>query len=253
MSWQAVDWVLNHSRSKGATRLVALVIAHHVNSKTNEACVAIDTIACEAGIQRGSVFRCLDALGDGENENGQTNLGEVKREQGGGRNKTNRYSFALLAAQGSLFDRENGHREETVSKNVNGHISAPKRSPGSDPNIGNENIKPSSSSVVAAFSAFGFPKPLGHSLFQSSVLKRSSELHNGNMIEIMEKVIQECDRKVPPAWYQAKRHLEKELRQARERSDSGGRKNGYRYGRPTGADLDAQIRDAAQNAGRRPN
>ena len=103
MSWQAVHWVLNHSRSRGAARLVAISIASHANPDPHP---SVETIAREAGIRRASVFPCLDRL---------EALGELKRISGGGRCQYNRYELTLFAPQTSLFGTENGQRTATVT------------------------------------------------------------------------------------------------------------------------------------------
>ncbi len=93
MSWQAVEWVLKNSRSRGATRLVAVCIASHADQNGEQAWPSAQTIAQEAGISRSSVFPCLARL---------IQLGELVRIPGGGRNRTNAYRLTLVSPQASL-------------------------------------------------------------------------------------------------------------------------------------------------------
>jgi len=66
------------------------------------------------------------------------------------------------------------------------------------------------SAVARAFEVFGFDKPFGHPAFRAAIVRRSAEIHDGNIVDAMEAVIQDCNRKVPPAFYKAKHLLEDE-------------------------------------------
>ena len=107
MSWQAVECVLKHSRSRGATRLVAVSIANHADSVFGKARLSAETISREANILRSSVFSCLDGLEE---------LRELERESGAGCKKVNEYRLVLFARQSSLFD--NG--QQTAAEYQNG-------------------------------------------------------------------------------------------------------------------------------------
>jgi hypothetical protein len=252
VSLEAVEWVLKHSRSKGATRLVALVIAHRTNYKVGYAYPALDTIAEEAGIRRASLFPsrkngngCLAKLQE---------LGELEIEPGGGSHKTNRYRLKLVDAQASLFDKT-GTATAPESGTRTGAVLPEKQVRLPHHELFELKTKEASSSIAASFSVFGFSEPFGHTAFQSVVIARAPERHNGNIIEVMERVIQDCQSlrvKLPRKFYEEKHRLEAELRKAKEESDPGGKQNGYRRRKLHGADLDRQIIDAAQNAGRRP-
>jgi Helix-turn-helix domain len=74
--------------------------------------------------------------------------------------------------------------------------------------------------TARAFSAFGFDQPFGHAPFRAAVIRRSSELHNGNLVDVMEMVIQDLDSKVPPLFYEAKHAFEKEARNPGEPTQS---------------------------------
>jgi hypothetical protein len=76
-----------------------------------------------------------------------------------------------------------------------------------------------SAALARAFALFGFSEPFGHQRFHASVIKRAAEVHDGdrlygNLLEAMERVIQDCDQKVPPRWYEEKHLLEGQFREA---------------------------------------
>lgn len=58
MSWQAVTWVLEKSRSELGTRLVLISIASHANRLGEESWPAIETIAQETRLSIRQVYRC---------------------------------------------------------------------------------------------------------------------------------------------------------------------------------------------------
>lgn len=82
MSYQAIQWVLNHSRSAGADRLVLLAIAWHAGIDDWNAWPNIDQIAAKARVSRRTVFRSLEAL---------ETLGELQRTSGTGRGNPSSY------------------------------------------------------------------------------------------------------------------------------------------------------------------
>lgn len=135
-----MEWVLRHSRSKGASRLVALAIAYHIDKDGKPCFPSAETIAGYANIRRASVFPCLDDLHD---------LGELDWIQGGGRNRTNLYTLKLFARQASLFERENSQqnglkaRGKTVrSAGRNSQNDARKQSGLPDTNRGEPKLEP---------------------------------------------------------------------------------------------------------------
>jgi hypothetical protein len=78
-------------------------------------------------------------------------------------------------------------------------------------------------SVVAtstAFSALGFNRPFGHRAFKLAVGRRSQGLKNASLLEVMEGVIQDCDGKVPPQFYEAKHALEDDSRMTEAQRES---------------------------------
>ena len=62
MSWQAVSWVLDYSKSRLAARLVLLSIANHANRDGENAWPSIPTIAHEAHISERQAQRALVEL-----------------------------------------------------------------------------------------------------------------------------------------------------------------------------------------------
>jgi hypothetical protein len=80
--------------------------------------------------------------------------------------------------------------------------------------------KKDASATLRAFLAFGFDHPFGHPRFQNAVLRSAEEIGNGNLLEVMERVIVELDGKVPPLWYAAKHSLEETLKSAAVRSEA---------------------------------
>jgi hypothetical protein len=86
---------------------------------------------------------------------------------------------------------------------------------------------PDTDPTAAAFRAFGFESKFGHRAFQKAVVKRAKELGNGNAVKVMEQVIQDCDRAVPPDWYGWKHTLEAEERKLRPEAERRAGANGH--------------------------
>ena len=64
----------------------------------------------------------------------------------------------------------------------------------------------------------GFSEPFGHPALQGVVLARAADPLNGNVVGVMERAIQDCQRrtvKVPYKFYEQKHRLEAELRKAK--------------------------------------
>ena len=78
-----------------------------------------------------------------------------------------------------------------------------------------------STTSAAAFSTFGFEHQIGHRAFQSAIIRRSGEINNGNLPDIMELVIQDCEGRVPPRFYDAKHARERQMRDSTCRSETG--------------------------------
>ena len=87
MSIQAVAWVLEHSESRQAPRLVLLAIANHADATGRNAWPSVEQIAREARVGRSTVFECLPKL---------VELGELKITPGGrGPRSTNVYQIQM--------------------------------------------------------------------------------------------------------------------------------------------------------------
>jgi hypothetical protein len=87
VSYEVVDLVLKHSRSRGATRMVLVVIGTYSNSDATGAFPSIDTIARKAGISERAVqYSLRDAV----------KLRELKIHREAGR--SNRYEITITPA-----------------------------------------------------------------------------------------------------------------------------------------------------------
>jgi MarR-like DNA-binding transcriptional regulator SgrR of sgrS sRNA len=84
VSIEAVRWVLERSKTKGAQRLILLVIAEHADS-TGIAWPSVETIARLANCSERFVKRTIKKL----------DSGELVLERGGGRGRSNRYRIPL--------------------------------------------------------------------------------------------------------------------------------------------------------------
>jgi hypothetical protein len=87
VSYEVVDLVLKHSRSRGATRMVLVVIGSYCNADATGAFPSVDTIAREAGIgERAVQYSLRDAV----------KLRELKIHREAGR--SNRYEITITPA-----------------------------------------------------------------------------------------------------------------------------------------------------------
>jgi hypothetical protein len=83
--------------------------------------------------------------------------------------------------------------------------------------------------AATAFRKFGFDSVRGHHKFQTAIIGRAPEINNTNLVEIMERVFQDCDNRVPPWFKYAKHNLEQvegdsqAQREARVGSNGSGR------------------------------
>jgi len=62
MSVQAISWVIDHSKHKGNTFVVLLMIANHAKSDGSGAWPSVRTICKESRLSRRTVQRCLNRL-----------------------------------------------------------------------------------------------------------------------------------------------------------------------------------------------
>lgn len=84
MSFEAVRWILENSKTKGAQRLILVVIAEHAD-KNGLAWPSIETIARLANCSERFVKETIAKL----------ESGELIIERGGGRGRSNRYRIPL--------------------------------------------------------------------------------------------------------------------------------------------------------------
>lgn len=86
MSIECFRWVIEHSPSKGADRLVLLMIAYHANESGGESWPSIETIKAETNLSRRAVCYSIDAL---------VVCGQLEMTVGGGRGHSNSYRVAM--------------------------------------------------------------------------------------------------------------------------------------------------------------
>jgi len=84
MSFEAVRWILENSKTKGAQRLILVVIAEHAD-KNGLAWPSIETIARLANCSERFVKETIAKL----------KSGELIIERGGGRGRSNRYRIPI--------------------------------------------------------------------------------------------------------------------------------------------------------------
>jgi hypothetical protein len=119
VSYQAVKWVLDHSRAKGAARLVLIVLAEHANANGENTYPSVGTIARRAGLT------------------GVYSKGKNKGKPWLGKN-TVRKALATLERLGEIeFTGETSERETRVYRLImeGGHCATPPGSEG-DPRGG---------------------------------------------------------------------------------------------------------------------
>jgi hypothetical protein len=111
MSYKIVDEVLKHSKSKGAARLVLIVLASHADDKKREAWPSLDTIRNEAGLTERGACKALALLED--------DLHEIRRDStNGGRNCQTHYFIEPFNSEpySEFTDRNSEPRsEETLN------------------------------------------------------------------------------------------------------------------------------------------
>ena len=84
MSFEAIRWILENSKTKGAQRLILVVIAEHAD-KNGLAWPSVETIARLANCSERFVKQTIAKL----------ESGELVIERGGGRGRSNRYRIPL--------------------------------------------------------------------------------------------------------------------------------------------------------------
>lgn len=108
MSVQAMSWVLDHSESELASRLVLLAIANHCDAEGRNSYPAQASIAAEAHVSERTVRRCIDTL---------VEAGEltVKAHQGmtTGRGRTHYYELPKFIASLPADDKLSGFDTRT--------------------------------------------------------------------------------------------------------------------------------------------
>jgi hypothetical protein len=80
--------------------------------------------------------------------------------------------------------------------------------------------------AAAAFRKFGFDSVFGHRKFQTAIIGRAQEINDTNLIEIMERVFQDCDNRVPPSFKDTKHNLERADRDSQAQRDAQVGSNG---------------------------
>lgn len=145
-NWKAVDEVMEKSNSAGASRLILIAIARHINRGTGEAWPGTDQLAFLANCHEDHVRKCLRTLED---------LGELEVEIQGGpgtsmANKPNLYRIPFLERgvnsppeQKDIREcvkkdkKEENHRESaahTQSKSISSAVRLPPQ-PAIDPKV----------------------------------------------------------------------------------------------------------------------
>lgn len=141
-NWKAVDEVMEKSDSSGASRLILIAIARHINRKTGEAWPGIYRLALLANCHEDHVRKCLRALED---------IGELEVEIQGGpgtskADKPNLYRIPFLVrgvnspveqkdikerVEKDITDREESSRRPTThtySKSISSAVGLPPHS-----------------------------------------------------------------------------------------------------------------------------
>jgi hypothetical protein len=140
---------------------------------------------------------------------------------------------------GKLANRAAGNQQtglpETDKHLLPSETTTERAQRGSGPNTGGNGgggHPPNKDSTASAFLAFGFEARFGAPFFQRCVVQRAKELVDGNIVGVMESVIQDmlaANRSdIPPSWYERKHALEVEARKPLSEPDrrvgSNGRK-----------------------------
>ena len=87
MSVKVMSWVWDHSRAKGAQRLVLLAVADHANDDGLDAFPSLARLARKTGMTERGVHKAIGAL---------VALGELQVTAGGGRGRSNRYRVLMV-------------------------------------------------------------------------------------------------------------------------------------------------------------
>jgi len=109
MSFEAIRWILENSKTKGAQRLILIVIAEHAD-KNGLAWPSVETIARLANCSARFVKQTIAKL----------ESGELVIERGGGRGRSNRYRIPLERVNpASPFEETEKVNSETERVNSN--------------------------------------------------------------------------------------------------------------------------------------
>lgn len=120
MSLPASSWVIKESRSRGSSRLVALILADHAHKDGGGAYPSVPTIARETRLSDRQVQRALVNL---------VSLGELDIAHGVGPHGTNVYSFPLMREQSGLGVTTLSPRQDVTPQ----RIGVPSETPGVTP------------------------------------------------------------------------------------------------------------------------
>lgn len=106
MSVKVTSWVWEHSRSRGAQRLVLLCIADHANDDGLEAFPSLARLARKTGMTERGVQKAIQSL---------IALGELQVTMGGGRGRSNRYRV-LMQTPNDVPPLDGNPEQETVNQ-----------------------------------------------------------------------------------------------------------------------------------------
>ena len=123
MSWQATNWVIEHSRHKGSALLVMMCIANCANEDGSDAFPSGDRLARDTRLTRRQVLRIIDKL---------EQSGEIAVRRSAGR-LPNHYAFPLMNSEEMSPLAKKRTPEATVTfqlvngdiSDINGDISTP--------------------------------------------------------------------------------------------------------------------------------
>jgi hypothetical protein len=106
MSWQAQNWVRDHSPTKGTARQILDAIAYYHNAKTGLTCPSVDLLVTHTGRVESTVKEGIKKL------EGEGHL-LVHRDPRPGRSRVNRYTivgFSTAAGKGPTVDPFRGEK-----------------------------------------------------------------------------------------------------------------------------------------------
>jgi DNA-binding transcriptional MocR family regulator len=156
MSYQAVRWVFENSRTKKIQRLILLAIAEHANEQ-GEAWPSLERLATFTNESRRTVCKNLAKL---------KTSGEIEISTGGGKGKSNRYRIKMSAGNPAASDREcppNSVPPDTVSNHPNSVPPDPNSVPPGIQTVSGGTLEPSGTdgTTKRGFAARVCPAPDG--------------------------------------------------------------------------------------------